>query len=68
MHKIPLMATGKEQRNTNGTFEVSYSFKVTADTVLTGTLKTQLVKPSLKKERSMGKKFSYSISFNDMTI
>lgn len=52
----------------NGTFEVSYTFKVTSDTVLTGTWKTQFGETKLEKGKINGKKFSYSISFNDMTI
>ena len=52
----------------NGTFEVNYTFKVTADTVLTGVWKTQFGETKLENGKVKGKKFSYSISFNDMTI
>jgi hypothetical protein len=52
----------------NGTFEINYTFKVTADTVLTGVWKTQFGETKLESGKVNGKKFSYSISFNDMTI
>jgi hypothetical protein len=51
----------------NGTFEVNYTFKVEG-TELTGVWKTQFGETKLEKGKVDGKKFSFSISFNDMTI
>ena len=51
----------------NGTFEVNYTFKVEGNT-LTGTWKTQFGEAKLENGKVDGKKFSYSISFNDVTI
>ena len=51
----------------NGSFEINYTFKVEG-TELTGTWKTQFGEAKLEKGKVDGKKFSYSISFNDMTI
>src|SRR3954471_22918329 len=51
----------------NGTFEVEYSFKVEGNT-LNGTWKTQFGETKLEKGKVDGKKFSFSISFNDRTI
>ncbi|MGF7230386.1 hypothetical protein [Arachidicoccus sp.] len=51
----------------NGTFEVNYTFKVTNDS-LTGTMKTKFGELPLEKGKVDGKKFSYSISFNDHSI
>ena len=51
----------------NGTFEINYTFKVEGDK-LNGTWKTQFGESKLEKGKVDGKKFSYSISFNDMTI
>ena len=51
----------------NGTFEVNYTFKVEGNT-LTGTWKTQFGETKLENGKVDGKKFSYSITFNDMTI
>jgi hypothetical protein len=51
----------------NGSFEINYTFKVEG-TELTGTWKTQFGESKLEKGKVDGKKFSYSISFNDMTI
>ena len=51
----------------NGTFEVTYTFKVEGNT-LTGTWKTQFGEAKLENGKVEGKKFSYSISFNDVTI
>jgi hypothetical protein len=51
----------------NGTFEVNYTFKVDGDK-LTGTWKTQFGETKLENGKVDGKKFSYSITFNDMTI
>ena len=51
----------------NGTFEINYTFKVEG-TELTGTSKTQFGEIKIENGKDDGKKFSYSISFNDMTI
>ena len=51
----------------NGTFEINYTFKVEG-TDLTGTWKTQFGEAKLEKGKVDGKKFSFSVSFNDMTI
>ena len=49
----------------NGTFEVNYTFKVEGKD-LTGTWKTQFGEAKLENGKIDGKKFSYTISFNDM--
>ncbi len=51
----------------NGTFEVNYTFKVVGNE-LTGTWKTQFGEAKIENGKVDGKKFSYSISFNDMKI
>lgn len=51
----------------NGTFEVNYTFKVEGNQ-LTGTWKTQFGESKLEDGKIDGKKFSYSISFNDMKL
>ena len=51
----------------NGTFEVNYTFKVEGNE-LKGTWKTQFGEAKIENGKVDGKKFSYSISFNDMTI
>jgi len=51
----------------NGTFEVNYTFKVEG-TTLTGTWKTQFGETKLENGKVDGKKFSYTISFNDRKI
>ncbi len=51
----------------NGTFEINYTFKVEGNE-LKGTWKTQFGEAELEKGKVDGKKFSFSISFNDMTI
>jgi hypothetical protein len=51
----------------NGTFEVNYTFKVEGSD-LTGTWKTQFGEAKLEKGKVDGKKFSFSISFNDRKI
>lgn len=51
----------------NGTFEVNYTFKVEGDQ-LTGTWKTQFGEAKLEKGKVDGKKFSFTISFNDRTM
>jgi hypothetical protein len=64
----PISGEWKGSRETpNGTFEVNYTFKVEGD-VLTGTWKTQFGETKLENGKVEGKKISYSISFNDMTI
>ena len=51
----------------NGPFEVNYTFKVEGNE-LKGTWKTQFGEAKIENGKVDGKKFSYSISFNDMTI
>jgi hypothetical protein len=51
----------------NGTFEVNYTFKVEGSE-LTGTWKTQFGESKLEKGKVDGKKFSFSVSFNDRQI
>jgi len=51
----------------NGNFEINYTFKVEG-TELTGTWKTQFGEAKLEKGKVDGKKFSFTISFNDLTI
>ena len=64
----PIDGKWKGTRDTpNDTFEVDYTFKVEGST-LTGTWKTQFGETKLENGKVDGKKFSYSISFNDMTI
>ncbi len=64
----PIDGTWKGSRETpNGTFEVTYTFKVEGNE-LKGTWKTQFGETKLENGKVDGKKFSYSISFNDMTI
>lgn len=48
----------------NGKFEVTYTFKVDGK-VVTGVWKTQFGEAKLEEGKIEGKKFSYSISFND---
>src|SRR5690606_5991598 len=51
----------------NGAFDLNYTFKVEGDK-LTGNWKTEFGEFPLENGKVNGKKFSYSISFNDMTI
>lgn len=51
----------------NGAFEVNYTFKVEGN-VVTGVWKTQFGEAKIGDGKIDGKKFSYSISFNDMKI
>lgn len=51
----------------NGSFEINYTFKVEG-TELNVTWKSQIGETKLEKGKVDGKKFSFSISFNDMTI
>ncbi len=64
----PIDGNWKGSRETpNGTFEINYTFKVEGE-VLTGTWKTQFGETKIENGKVDGKKFSYTISFNDMTI
>jgi len=61
----PIDGNWKGTRETpNGTFEINYSFKVEGK-VVTGVWKTQFGESKLEDGKIDGKKFSYSISFND---
>lgn len=51
----------------NGAIEINYTFKVEGNE-LKGTWKTQFGEAKLENGKVDGKKFTYSISFNDMTI
>lgn len=64
----PINGNWKGTRETpNGNFEIEYTFKVDGN-VLTGTWKTQFGEAKIEKGKVDGKKFTYSISFNDLTI
>ena len=64
----PIDGNWKGSRETpNGTFEVNYTFKVEGN-VVTGVWKTQFGESKLEDGKIEGKKFSYSISFNDTKI
>lgn len=64
----PIDGNWKGTRETpNGTFEINYTFKVEGNT-LTGIWKTQFGESKLENGKVDGKKFSYSIVFNEMTI
>ena len=64
----PINGEWKGSRETpNGLFEVIYTFKVEGN-VLTGTSRTQFGEAKVENGKVEGKKISYSISFNDMTI
>ena len=64
----PIDGKWKGTRDTpNGAFEINYVFKVD-NGVLTGTWTTQFGEAKLENGKVDGKNFSYSISFNDMTI
>ncbi|HEX5169705.1 MAG TPA: hypothetical protein VFW11_11065 [Cyclobacteriaceae bacterium] len=64
----PIDGNWKGTRETpNGPFEITYTFNVKGD-VLTGTWKTQFGETQLENGKVEGKKISYTISFNNMTI
>lgn len=68
MTQNPIDGNWKGSRETpNGTFEVNYTLKVEGNTI-TGTWKTQFGETKLENGKVDGKKISFSISFNDMTI
>jgi len=51
----------------NGAFEINYTFKVEGSE-LTGVWKTQFGEAPIENGKVDGKKFSYTVSFNEMTI
>jgi hypothetical protein len=51
----------------NGTFEINYTFKVEGNE-LKGTWKTQFGETKIENGKIDGKKFSFSVSFNDRKI
>ncbi|MEO6729669.1 MAG: hypothetical protein ABIN01_00500 [Ferruginibacter sp.] len=55
------------RETSNGTFEVNYTFKVEGHD-LKGTWKTQFGEAQLEKGKIDGKKLSFTISFNDITM
>jgi hypothetical protein len=64
----PIDGNWKGTRETpNGTFEINYTFKVEGNT-LTGNWKTQFGETKLENGKVDGKKFSFSITFNDTSI
>lgn len=64
----PIDGNWKGSRETpDGTFEVNYTFKVEGKE-LKGLWKTQFGETPLENGKVDGKKFSYTISFNGMTI
>ena len=64
----PIDGNWKGTRETpNGPFEVNYTFKVEGN-VLKGTLKSQFGEMAIENGKVDGKKFSYTITFGDMTI
>lgn len=64
----PIDGNWKGIRETpNGTFEVNYTFKVEGN-VVTGVWKTQFGESKLEDGKIEGKKFSYSITFNENKI
>jgi hypothetical protein len=64
----PIDGNWKGTRETpNGTFEVNYTFKVEGN-VLTGTWKSQFGETKLQNGKVDGKKISYTISLNDITV
>jgi hypothetical protein len=64
----PIDGEWKGTRETpNGAFEINYTYKVDGD-VLTGVWKTQFGEASIENGKVDGKKFSYTVSFNEMTI
>jgi hypothetical protein len=64
----PINGEWKGSRETpNGLFEVNYTFKVEGKT-LTGTSKSQFGEVNLENGTVDGKKISYSITVNGMTI
>jgi hypothetical protein len=64
----PIDGNWKGSRETpNGTMEFNYTFKVQGDS-LTGTIKSQYGQVTLENGKVDGKKFSYSLTFNDRTI
>lgn len=58
--------TGKMQ-SPNGEVELVFNFKVNADT-LTGTVESPMGNIPFSNTKVMGKKFSFDVSFNEMTI
>ena len=64
----PIDGNWKGTRETpNGTFEVNYTFKVNG-AALAGTSKSQRGETELKDGKVDGKKFTFSVTFNDRKI
>jgi hypothetical protein len=64
----PIDGKWKGSRETpDGTFEINYTFKVEGKE-LKGVWKTQFGEAKLENGKVDGKKFSYTINFNGMTI
>ena len=56
-----------EMQTPNGPMDLTFNFKVTGDS-LTGTVATQMGEMPIINGKVDGKKFSFDVSFNDMTI
>ena len=64
----PIDGSWKGTRETqNGTFEITYTFKVDG-TTLKGTSKSTRGETELKDGKVDGKKFTFNVSFNDRKI
>jgi len=64
----PIDGNWKGTRETpNGAFEITYTFKAEGN-ILTGIWKTEFGETQLENGKIDGKKISYTISFNGMTI
>jgi hypothetical protein len=64
----PINGEWKGKRETpNGPFEVTYTFKVEGKE-LSGLWKTQFGEAKLENGKVDGKKFSYRVTFNDVTV
>ncbi len=56
-----------EMQGPNGSMDLTFNFKVSGDS-LNGTVATQMGEMPIINGKVNGKKFSFDVSFNDMTI
>ncbi len=56
-----------EMQSPNGPFDLTFNFKVSGDS-LTGSVTSQMGEIPISNGKVDGKKFSFDVSFNDMTI
>ncbi len=56
-----------EMQSPNGPFDLTFNFKVSGDS-LTGSVTSQMGEVPISNGKVDGKKFSFDVSFNDMTI